>query len=102
MLPAAPPDPGLPGMLQGPEWHQEPRVPCRKGTQVHLGPSSVDEASPSRALWAPGCPLRGCPSCLPHAPSSWPAEGSQQPTLPYHVGSVFWSAFWAEPLLPGC
>lgn len=38
MLPVAPPVPGLPGMLQGPERHQEPRVPCWKSAQVCLGP----------------------------------------------------------------
>lgn len=102
MFPVAPPDPSLPSMLQGPERHQEPRVPRWKGTQVHLGPSSVNKAPPSRCLWAPGCPLHGCPSCLPHTPSSWPAEGSQQPTLPYHLGSFFLRAFWAELLLPSC
>lgn len=66
---------------------QTPRAtgPTRKGPQVPLGPSSVDVASPSWGPWAPGCPLCGCTSAS-HAPSSWPAEDSQQPTLPLTWG----------------
>lgn len=38
--------------------------------------------------------------CLPRAPSSWPAEDSQPPTLPSHLRSFLLRAFWVEPLLP--
>ena len=81
-----PPDPGLTGMLQGSE-------PDTKSHGSHL-------RRVLRRIWAPECPLCSCTFCLPHAPSSWPAEDSQPPTLPSHLRSFLLRAFWVEPLLP--
>lgn len=78
---------------------QIPRAACptRKGAQVPLGPCllmwplQMGSLSSGRPLWLH----------LSRAPSSWPAEDSQQPTPPLTWG-LSWEHFWAEPLMPGC